>query len=168
MRLGASAVTLERVVEHHLTGEERLEALFVDGDADLCQRDLPSDTGQRVAIVALVGSEVPSHLSRLLRLSVSAHIMKPVRSVGILSALTFARQSFRDHRELADQVDKLEDRLRQRRFVFAAQLALMEELGISESAAFARLRGAAMERRTTIEEISVEFLADRKNVQSLI
>jgi AmiR/NasT family two-component response regulator len=157
-RLGAVSVPLDAVDESHLEGEDRLRALFLDGDADISDRTLPADAGRRIAIIALVGSEAPSHLNRILRQSISAHLMKPVRSVGIMTALSVASQTFRTHGRLAEQVERLETRLKQRRHVFAAQLALMNELGLDEEAAFARLRGAAMERRMTIEEFSVALL----------
>ncbi|MEJ8572353.1 ANTAR domain-containing response regulator [Microbaculum marinum] len=157
-RLGALPVPLEAVASDHLEGSDRLCVLVVDGEAELGEEAFPRNTGRHIAIVALVGSEAPSHLNRILRQSISAHMMKPVRSVGLFTALCIARQSFDVHSRLAGRVEKLEDRIRQRRFVFAAQLALMKALDISEEAAFARLRSAAMERRITIEEMSVELV----------
>lgn len=165
-RLGALSVCCRVVEEDHFDGATRLKALFVDGEADLPDRALPADTGRRLPTIALVGSEAPSHLNRLLRLSISAYLMKPVRSMGVLTALTVGCRMFDTCSKLEDQVERLDDRLKQRRHVFAAQLALMTELGISEAAAFARLRGAAMERRMTIEEISVELVAGNAEVSA--
>ena len=165
-RLGALSVPCRAVEESHLDGATRLKALFVDGEAETPEQALPADTGRRVATIALVGSEAPSHLNRLLRLSISAYLMKPVRSAGVLTALTVGCRTFDRCAKLEDQIERLEDRLKHRRHVFAAQLALMTELGIGEAAAFARLRGAAMERRMTIEEISAEFMAGNERVSA--
>ncbi len=167
-RLGALAVPLKAVKEAHLEGPARLKALFLDGEAEISEEALPAQTGRRLAIIALVESEAPSHLNRIFRRSISAHLMKPVRSVGILTALTVGCHTFQTHSKLVGQIERLEDRLRHRRYVFAAQLTLMTELDISEEAAFARLRAAAMERRVTIEEISVELLAGNARVSTLV
>jgi len=159
-RLGALSGRIEAIENSHLEGPERLQALFLDGEADFGEDVLPADTGKRIAIIALIGSEAPSHLNRILRHSISAHLMKPVRSVGILTALCVARQTFHTHGKLADEVGKLSERLKHRRFVLAAQIRLMKEFGISETEAFAKLRNMAMERRATIEDVSVELLAE--------
>lgn len=163
-RLGAVSVTCHAVEEEHVDGATKLTALFVDGEAEISEHMLPAGTCRRVPTIALVGSEAPSHLNRILRLSISAYLMKPVRTAGVLTALRMGCQMFDRCSKLEDQIERLEDRLKGRRHVFAAQLAIMTEYGISETAAFARLRGAAMERRMTIEEISAELVAGNERV----
>ncbi len=163
-RLGALSLRVDAIDDRHLEGPEKLEALFVEGEADLGQDILPADCGKHIAIIALVGSEAPSQLNRILRHTISAHLMKPVRSMGILTALCVAGQTFRTHSKLTGEIEKLSERLKRRRFVFSAQLRLMNELGISEAAAFTKLRDAAMERRVTIEDISVELLTESSRI----
>ncbi|MEX2520361.1 MAG: ANTAR domain-containing protein [Paracoccaceae bacterium] len=158
-RLGVQAIPLNALGPEHLCAETRLDALFLDDDADLSSDILPLDAGGALAIIALVGSEAPSHLEKLLKRDISAHLMKPVRQVGVLTAMQIARHNFQGRREFAARIERLEERLEGRRFVVSAQLSLMSEHGISESDAFARLRGAAMRRRMTIEAVSVELLA---------
>jgi AmiR/NasT family two-component response regulator len=61
--------------------------------------------------------------------------------------------------ELKQQVLKLEHRLRSRRVVLAAVLQVMHSHALSEPAAFALIRKAAMEQRKTIEMLSAEITA---------
>ena len=62
------------------------------------------------------------------------------------------------HREAA-YVEKLEDRIRSRRIVFAAVLQVMRVHALSEDDAFALIRQTAMRHRTTIEQLSAEIIA---------
>ncbi|PZQ50169.1 MAG: hypothetical protein DI556_08870 [Rhodovulum sulfidophilum] len=158
-RLGAVAVTLTAIPETGQGGAGDLAALILDGDSEYADQPSGADLGRALPVVALLGSEAPSSLQRVARLSISGYLMKPARSFGVMAALSFARQNFVARRDLEAKADRLEERLRRRRFVVAAQLGLMREYGLSEADAFERLRGAAMERRTTIEAISVDLVA---------
>jgi len=106
-----------------------------------------------------VGSEAPSRLDWILSRDICAFLIKPVRSVGVLTALAVACREFQRRQALDLRLARLEERLRARRFVVSAQLALMRDHGLSEADAFARLRRLAMERRTTIEHVSVGLAA---------
>jgi hypothetical protein len=61
--------------------------------------------------------------------------------------------------EEANYLEKLEDRIRSRRVVFAAVLQIMRGHGLSETDAFALIRQTAMRHRTTIEQLSAEIIA---------
>lgn len=93
-RLGARAAPLATITEQDLDGEAALSAAFWDSDCDSPDPAAGADLGLRVPIVALIGSETPSSLGRIARLSSSAFLMKPVRSFGVMAALSFARANF--------------------------------------------------------------------------
>ena len=59
----------------------------------------------------------------------------------------------------AAHIEKLEDRIRSRRVVFAAVLQIMRGHDMSETDAFALIRQTAMRHRTTIEVLSAEIIA---------
>jgi AmiR/NasT family two-component response regulator len=61
--------------------------------------------------------------------------------------------------EEAAHIEKLEDRIRSRRVVFAAVLRLMRGHALSEEDAFNLIRQTAMRHRTTIEQLSAEIIA---------
>jgi two-component system, response regulator PdtaR len=109
-------------------------------------------------IIALLGTETPSRLKLVLELDPASFLVKPLRSAGIYAALVLAFERSERTNELKQRVSKLEQRLRSRRVVLAAVLEVMHSHAISEPAAFALVRRAAMERRKTIEEISAEIV----------
>ncbi|WP_271167864.1 ANTAR domain-containing response regulator [Hansschlegelia plantiphila] len=103
--------------------------------------------------IALVGSEAPSRLQWALSQEVTAHLQKPIRSQGLFSTIVFARER---HAQLVGA----ESRAQGRRFVVSAQIALIRELAIDEASSFRCLRNLAMNTHKTIEQVSVELLAD--------
>lgn len=135
------------------------EAIFFDGDVSLPSGKFPETAWPDAPLIALVGSEAPSRLEWILAQGISAYLIKPVRAVGVLTALEVACREFHLRRTLRAAIERLEERLQGRRFVFSAQLALMREHGLSETEAFAHLRRLAMEKRTTIETVSIDLLS---------
>jgi AmiR/NasT family two-component response regulator len=59
----------------------------------------------------------------------------------------------------AAHLERLEERVRSRRVVFAAVLQVMRGHGLSEADAFTLIRQTAMRHRTTIEVLSAEIIA---------
>lgn len=113
----------------------------------------------RCPVIALLGTETPSRLKLVFDLDPASFLVKPLRSAGIYAALVMAFERNERTNELKQQVVKLEQRLRSRRVVLAAVLQVMHSNALSEPAAFALIRKAAMEQRKTIEELSAEITA---------
>jgi AmiR/NasT family two-component response regulator len=153
-RLGVQIVPWE-------TGSPDMNADVVLLDADLFLIEpapvLPIDPA--TPIVALIGIETPSRLKWLLDLKPASFLIKPIRSAGLYSALVMAFGIAEQRTEAAERIKHLETRVRSRRLVIAAILYLMENRKLTESAAFALIRRTAMQRRTTIEELSAEIVA---------
>lgn len=130
-------------------------------DADLFPIEqtpkLPLDPA--IPIVALIGTETPSRLKWLLDLKPASFLIKPIRSAGLYSALVMAFGVASQRADAAARIQQLETRVRSRRLVITAVLSLMENRKLSEPAAFALIRRTAMQRRTTIEELSAEIVA---------
>lgn len=156
-RLGVDAVCRDDFAPADALDD--IEAIVFDGDVSLPSGKFPETPWPDVPLIALVGSEAPSRLEWILARSISAYLIKPVRPVGVLTALAVASRAFQLRQALRARIERLEERLQGRRFVFSAQLALMRDHGLSEADAFARLRRLAMERRTTIEEISIGLIS---------
>lgn len=139
--------------------ERHADVLLIDDEF------LPlSSTVQRALVrggpvIALLGIETPSRLKLVLELEPASFLVKPLRSAGIYAALVMAFDRAGRTSELKQQIVKLEDRLRSRRIVLAAVLQIMHSHSVSEPAAFALIRRAAMEQRTTIEQMSAEIAA---------
>lgn len=136
-----------------------VDVVLLDADLFLIEATpaLPVDPG--TPVVALIGIETPSRLKWLLDLRPASFLIKPIRSAGLYSALVMAFGIAQQRAEAAARIRHLETRVRSRRLVIAAILHLMENRKLTESAAFALIRRTAMQRRTTIEELSAEIVA---------
>jgi AmiR/NasT family two-component response regulator len=110
-------------------------------------------------IIALIGTETPSRLKWLLELQPASFLVKPLRSAGIYTALVVAFDSALRRIDEAAYIERLEDRIRSRRVVFAAVLQTMRVHALSEADAFSLIRQTAMRHRTTIEQLSAEIIA---------
>src|SRR4029079_12449482 len=110
-------------------------------------------------IVALIGTETPSRLKWLLDLKPASFLVKPLRSAGLYTALVVAFDAALRRIDEAAYIERLEDRIRSRRVVFAAVLQIMRGHGMSETDAFALIRQTAMRHRTTIEILCAEIIA---------
>ena len=115
--------------------------------------------GKRLPVVALVGVETPSRLNCLLDLKPASFLIKPLRSAGLFTALAVAFEHARREQEMMTRIERLEERVRSRRIVFAAILQVMKLHGFDEPDAFAMIRRTAMKQRKTVEQLSAEIVA---------
>lgn len=135
------------------------DIVFLDADLfPIESASVPPLTAD-VPIVALIGTETPSRLTWLLDLKPASFLVKPLRSAGLYSALVIAFDHAQQRSDTAERIQRLEARVRSRRIVIAAVLSIMESHGMNEPDAFALIRRTAMQRRTTIEQLSAEIMA---------
>jgi AmiR/NasT family two-component response regulator len=135
------------------------DVILLDADSIPIKSDHATLWKGSVPIIALIGTETPSRLKWLLDLRPASFLVKPLRSAGLYTALVIAFDSAQRRAEQAAHIEKLEDRIRSRRVVFAAILQVMRGHDMSETEAFALIRQTAMRHRTTIEDLSAEILA---------
>jgi AmiR/NasT family two-component response regulator len=109
--------------------------------------------------IALIGTEAPSQLARVVRQGCISHILKPVRNAGVYTALLLAVNEHEKRQQIQREIASLRQRLAGRRDVTAALLKLTTTEGIDLDAAYQRLRAAAMARRISVEELAREYLA---------
>ena len=139
----------------------------VDGDCDLVLFDADEGAGHAfgadappdLPCIALIGSEAPSRLARVVNQRAVSHILKPVRSAGVYTAVFLAVNEFRQRQRLQREAEVLRQRLAGRRVVTRAVVRLMRLCGIEEDAAYGWLRDEAMRRRIPIEDMARESLA---------
>jgi AmiR/NasT family two-component response regulator len=136
-----------------------VDVIVVDADTIPIKSDLAAAWKGGTPIIALIGTETPSRLKWLLDLQPASFLIKPLRSAGLYTALVVAFDSAQRRIDEAAYVERLEDRIRARRVVFAAVLQIMRGHGLSEADAFALIRQTAMRHRTTIEQLSAEIIA---------
>jgi AmiR/NasT family two-component response regulator len=136
-----------------------VDVILMDADAIPIKSDQATAWKGNVPIIALIGTETPSRLKWLLDLRPASFLVKPLRSAGLYTALVVAFDSAQRRIDEAAHIEKLEDRIRSRRVVFAAVLQIMRGHDMSETDAFALIRQTAMRHRTTIEVLSAEIIA---------
>src|SRR3954469_21967791 len=138
---------------------QAVDVILMDADAIPIKSDQATAWKGDVPLIALIGTETPSRLKWLLDLRPAAFLVKPLRSAGLYTALVIAFDTALRRMDEAAYVERLEDRIRSRRVVFAAVLQMMRGHGLSETDAFKLIRQTAMRRRTTIEQLSAEIIA---------
>jgi AmiR/NasT family two-component response regulator len=139
--------------------DEAVDVIVLDADSIPIKSDLATVWQVNTPIIALIGTETPSRLKWLLDLKPASFLIKPLRSAGLYTAVVVAFDSAQRRIDEAARIERLEDRIRSRRVVFAAVLQVMRAHDRSESEAFTLIRQTAMRHRTTIEQLSAEIVA---------
>ncbi len=137
---------------------QAVDVILMDADAIPIRSDQATLWKGNAPIIALIGTETPSRLKWLLDLRPASFLIKPLRSAGLYTALVVAFDSAQRRVDDAAHIEKLEDRIRSRRFVFTAVLQTMRSHDMSETDAFSLIRQTAMRHRTTIEVLSAEII----------
>ncbi|MGY9048626.1 hypothetical protein P775_00795 [Puniceibacterium antarcticum] len=128
-----------------------------DDGADTC---MDAHVMRERPLIAIIGSEAPSRLARVIRHRAASHILKPVRSAGIFTALLLAVNEHAARMRHEQEMLALRRRLAGRRVVMKAVLQLMTLCGLSEEDAYEWLRREAMERRIPMEDMARHALGD--------
>src|SRR6202011_4458178 len=139
--------------------DENADVVVMDADTIPIKSDLATAWKAGAPIIALIGTETPSRLKWLLDLQPASFLIKPLRSAGLYTALVVAFDSAQRRIGEAAYIERLEDRVRSRRIVFAAVLQVMRSHDLSQADAFTLIRQTAMRHRATIEQLSVEIIA---------
>src|ERR1700682_5034175 len=139
--------------------QQAADVIVMDADSIPIKSDLATAWKVGVPIIALIGTETPSRLRWLLDLQPASFLIKPLRSAGLYTARVVAFDSAQRRIDEAAHIERLEDRIRSRRVVFAAVLQIMRAHDLSEADAFTLIRQTAMRHRTTIEQLSAEIIA---------
>ena len=139
--------------------DEAIDVIVLDADSIPIKSEPATAWKSLAPIIALIGTETPSRLKWLLDLRPASFLVKPLRSAGLYTALVVAFDSAQRKMDEAAHLERLEDRIRSRRVVFAAVLQIMRVHALSETDAFALIRQTAMRHRTTVEQLSAEIVA---------
>ena len=139
--------------------DEAVDVIVLDADSIPIKSELATAWKSRAPIIALIGTETPSRLKWLLDLQPASFLVKPLRSAGLYTAVVVAFDCAQRRMDEAAHLERLEDRIRSRRVVFAAVLQIMRIHGLAETDAFGLIRQTAMRHRTTVEQLSAEIVA---------
>jgi AmiR/NasT family two-component response regulator len=139
--------------------ENPVDVIVLDADSIPIKSEPATTWKVNAPIIALIGTETPSRLKWLLDLQPASFLVKPLRSAGLYTALVVAFDAAQRRLEEAAHIERLEDRIRARRLVFAAVLHVMRSHALSEEDAFNLIRQTAMRYRTTIEQLCADIIA---------
>ncbi len=148
-----------RSVWPELEADDRADVIFFDADHGYDSQFPWAPGDAPMPLIALLGSEAPGRVEWAMGHGADAHLLKPIGSAGVFSALVIARQGFAARQALLREVADLRDRLRRRPVVASAIVAIMQGENLDEAAAFRRLRAIAMETRRTIEDAAESVVA---------
>lgn len=109
-------------------------------------------------MVALIGSEAPGRIAWAIRQGADAHLLKPVGSSGIYSAVMIASRAYAMRIALREKTEGLKARLDQRECLAQATAHLMASGSLSAQAAYRTLRLMAMSERLSIEKMATVLL----------
>lgn len=144
-------------------------AQFSEADALIFDSDNPSLCAEfsqlpwpELPKIALLGNETPSRLQWVIAQEIDGHMRKPVRYDGLLTAVSLALSHYQTRLALVTKLQKMEERIKARRFVFSAQLRLMQHLGLDENGSYERLRSLAMDQQKTVEQFSLELMSQQE------
>lgn len=132
----------------------QFDHLFYDADMGF-DAQFPWVAGEApMPTIALIGSEAPGRLAWAIRQGADAHLLKPVGSSGVYSALVIASSACRQRHQLGSELAGLRQQLAGRQLLAeaTAQLMLAERCDAAE--AYALLRQRAMNERTTLEAMA--------------
>lgn len=131
--------------------------VFFDADEEPETPRIPENCGA-LASIAVIGNEAPSRLARVVSCGCDSHIVKPIRSTGVYTALVLAVNG-RDRVLRAEaEAQLLQQRLAARRVVTKAVVALVQQMNLDDQQAYEYLRKEAMDRRISIEQMARDYL----------
>ncbi len=158
--LGKLGLSVEAVDPAALAGAALPECDLILFDADDEIEALSAQGGADAPpTIALIGHEAPSRLARVVRRRCASHILKPVRSSGVFTAVYLAVNEHAQRQRLIREAEAMRQRLAGRRVVTAAILRMVIDEGVEQDAAYERLRAEAMQRRIPVDEMARDYLA---------
>lgn len=141
-----------------LTDLGAFNVVLIDADMGYDEQ-LPWQPGAApMPVVTLIGSEAPGRIAWAMSQGADAHLLKPIGSAGLYSALVIACHSFARRKAMTAEIDALRMRLGSREVLAEATALLMVRDNISARAAFQKLRLAAMSARQPIEAAAAELI----------
>ena len=87
-----------------------------------------------------------------------AFLVKPFQKSDLVPAIEVAMGRFRELQALSGEIDALGEQLESRKIIDRAKGVLMDEVGLSESDAFAFIQSTAMKERTRMRAVADRIL----------
>jgi two-component system, response regulator PdtaR len=109
---------------------------------------------RKFGLIAIVGYESPILLQNISDLNVHGVLTKPIRPLGMLSALVAAISTFQYEQRLTARIAKLDETLKMRRLIERAVKVLALRRNMQEDDAYSFVRRQAMNKQISLSEIA--------------
>jgi len=109
-------------------------------------------------VIVVLTHEEHHVLSEVINEDAHHVILYPCRLPEMVAAIQLAEHHYTRETENTEQIHRLEEELKSRKFIFQAMLLLIQQLGFTEQSAYATLRKQAMSTRKSIRGVAQEVL----------
>ena len=116
-------------------------------------------SSETIAKIAIISFETPQILAELDRLNVHGVLSKPIRTFGVLAAMTTAISLARHESRLRRRIQSLDETLKARRTIEKAVEILTQSRSITEEEAYKRIREKSMNSKKSIAVIADAIVA---------
>jgi two-component system, response regulator PdtaR len=104
-------------------------------------------------VISIISYENPTFIDQALKMGSNAIITTPIRASGLLATVVFAIQNARQNRQMMERIASLEQKVSGARHLNEAKAILMAMHQISEAKAYEILRGQAMAKRVSVDDM---------------
>jgi AmiR/NasT family two-component response regulator len=149
------AVSLREAAEAIARDDPDLTIVVIYGDDDEYALDLIEeiDAFSSGPVIALLDREDPEFVAEAAERGIFAYARQETAD-SIQSAIEVAMRRWREHHELTEQVERLENALERRAVIERAKGIVMERHSVDERAAFQRVREHARATNRTVVDVA--------------
>lgn len=115
-------------------------------------------------VIAVLNYEDPTTLQLVLESGACAVVQKPIKPFGLLASLIAARSMWAERQALLKENRKLRRKIASDQAMSRAKTILMASRNISEEEAYEAIRGQAMSKRLSMEQVATSII----NMESLL
>jgi two-component system, response regulator PdtaR len=127
-------------------------------DGIAAAKEIQANFKKRVPIIMLTAYSQPDLYEEAGKAGVFAYLTKPLRKADLAPAIEVAMARAIEMHQLQDEISSLNHKLEVRKLVEKAKGVLMKKYDLDEATAYRRLQKAAMDKRSSIQEVAEEVL----------
>lgn len=127
-------------------------------DGIAAAKEIQESFKKRVPIIMLTAYSQPDLYEEAGKAGVFAYLTKPLRKADLAPAIEVAMARALEMHQLQDEISSLNHKLEVRKLVEKAKGVLMKKYDLDEATAYRRLQKAAMDKRSSIQEVAEEIL----------
>lgn len=109
-------------------------------------------------VIVVLTQEEHHVLSEVINEDAHHVILYPWRVPEMVAAIQLAEHRYTRESENSQQIQRLEEELKTRKFIFQAMLSLIQQRGFTEQSAYAALRRQAMSTRKSLRGVAQDVL----------